>query len=112
MKGICAIVHENGWAVSNETTLDADKELVTIGEQKYVKDILSLKLFSIFEGHGEINVGDKVECIFKTDDNKKFAFIGDIKVKGKLVTIVHNLLKSERYSEFLTNVKKWQTLKT
>lgn len=105
MKGIAAVLHSEGWAVSNEVTFDADKFMVEIDGKKYSKNVMTLKLLSIFDTKGQITEGQEVEVIFKADDDKKFAFVGKVKSKGKLLTVIHELLKSERYNQILMKIK-------
>lgn len=109
MNGICAIYYTDGWAISNEVIFDADKRLIDINGEKISKHIFTLKVLSIFDCINEITVNKQVECIFKTDEGKKHAFIGTIKSRGKQVTIIHELIKSDRYNEILNKIKKWQT---
>jgi|ERR1700744_53300 len=106
MLGICAVVHDGGWSVSNECVFDADKHLVVEGENKYSKQIFTIKLNSKFDGKGQLFEGDKVECLFKSEDGKKYAFIGVVKSIGKQQTVIHELLKSERYNEILKKIKQ------
>ncbi|ASU34417.1 hypothetical protein [Mucilaginibacter xinganensis] len=105
MTGICAISHEGGWSISNDTIFDADKHLVVEGEKRYSKQILTIKINCIFDVSGQLIEGDKVECLFKSDDDKKYAFIGTVKSRGKQLTVIHELLKSERYEQILNKIK-------
>lgn len=106
MNGICALIHSTGWAVTNEATFDADKHLIEVEGKKFSKNILTIKLNAIFEVEGRVTEGQPVECIFKSEDGKKHAFVGLIKSRGKQLTVVHELLKSERYAEILKKIKK------
>lgn len=106
MKGIAAIIHDNGWAVTNEAVFDADKHLVDVDGKKYSRDVLTIKVFSIFDCEGKVTDDQHVECIFKSEEGKKYAFIGDIKSRGKNLTVIHNLFKSERYTEILNKIKQ------
>ncbi len=106
MTGIVAILYEGGWAVSNEAVFDADKHLIEVDGKKVSKSVLTIKANAIFECKGQITEGQSVECIFKTLDDKKHAFIGKIKTRGKQVTTIHELLKSERYTEILNKLKQ------
>jgi hypothetical protein len=106
MKGIGAIVHSTGFAVSNEVIFDADKLLVMIDNQKHIKDVLTLKYFSIFDCEQVVTVGQEVECLFKSEEGVKRAFVGIVKsIKGSITTI-HELKTSERYNLILTKIKK------
>lgn len=106
MLGICAIVYNDGLAVSNDAIFDADKHLVTEGDKKYSKQILTIKINGIFDVKGQLFEGDKVECLFKSDDGQKFAFVGTVKSKGKQLTVIHELFKYERYNEILKKIKQ------
>lgn len=105
MQGICAIIHNNGWAITNESVFDTDKHLIEIDGQRISKNVITIKATSIFERGQNIQVGDKVEVLFKTDENEKYAFIGTIKLRGKQLTVIHELLKSNRYNEILKKIK-------
>lgn len=105
MQGIAAILHNSGWACSNEVVFDADKHLVDVDGVKMSKEMLTIKVFSIFDTVGILNEGDFVECLFKADDDTKFAFVGSIKSRGKQLTVIHDLKKSERYLEILAKIK-------
>lgn len=106
MRGICAIWHADGWSITNDAVFDEDKHLVEVDGKKMSKNIWTLKLNSIFDVKGKVVESQHVECVFKTESDKKYAFVGEIKSRGKITTIVHNLLKSERYNEILTKLKK------
>lgn len=112
MKGYCAIAHNNGWSISNECVFDADKHLVVEDDKRYSKQILTIKIYGFFDVIGQLNEGDKIECIFKSEDEKKNAFVGTVKSKGKQLIVIHELLKSERYNEILNKIKQWQTQQT
>jgi hypothetical protein len=106
MTGYCAIWHANGWAVSNDAKLDEDKDFDP--EKKILTGVLTLKINAIFEAKGNVFKGDKIECIFKSETDKKLAFVGTIKIRGKQLTVIDNLHKSERYNEILNKIKTWQ----
>lgn len=112
MTGICAIVHNEGFAVSNDCLFDADKHLIVEGDKKYSKQIITIKINGIFDVKGQLFEGDKVECLFKSEDGKKSAFVGTVKSRGKQLTVIHELFKSEQYEQILNKIKKWQILKT
>lgn len=105
MIGIAALIYEGGVAVTNDAIMDADKHLVIIDEKKYSKSIITLKLNAIFDMEGKLVGGESVECIFKSDDDKKYAFVGKVRNRGKQVTVIEDLLKSERYTEILNKIK-------
>lgn len=106
MKGIAAVIHDNGWAVTNEAVFDADKHLVDVDGKKFSLNVLTVKVFSIFDCEGKVIEGQHVECIFKSEEGKELAFIGDIKSRGKNLTVIDNLFKSDRYTEILKKIKK------
>lgn len=112
MTGISAILHNMGISVSNDALLDTDKHLIIENDKKISKNVLTLKLNSIFDMKGKLTENESVECLLKTEDGREFAFIGTVKTRGKQTTVIHNLLKSERYNEILTKIKTWQTLQT
>ena len=112
MLGICAVVHNGGLSVSNDCVFDTDKYLVNDGDKKYSKQVLTIKINAVFDMKGRLNEGDKVECLFKSDDDKKLAFIGTVKSRGKQLTVIHELYKAERYSEILNKIKQWQIPQT
>lgn len=112
MLGICAIVYNGGLSVSNDTIFGADKYLIEVDGIKHSKQVLTIKANSIFDINGKLIEGEKVECLFKADDGKKLAFVGIIKSRGKQLTVIHELLKSERYNEILNKVKQWQIQQT
>lgn len=105
MIGIAALIYEGGTAVSNDAVFDVDKHLVEENGQKVSKHSYSLKFNFIFDVTGKLVVGEKVDCIFKSDDDKKYSFVGVVKNKGKQVTVIHELLKTERYTEILNKIK-------
>lgn len=74
------IVHEHGWACSNDVMLDVQNELPEDGDIKKMKNISILKFNAIFEGQGELAVNQIVYCLFKTDgdDNAFRGVISDI----------------------------------
>lgn len=109
MIGDCIISHNTGWAISNECVLDTDKHLIIDGEKKISKSVLTIKISFIFDVVDKIIPDQEVECLFKTNDGNKYAFIGKVKSRGKQLTVIHELLKSDRYIEILNKVKKWQT---
>lgn len=104
MTGICVLVNNDGWAITNDATFDADKHLMVDGDKKYSKQVFTIKINGIFDAKGQLAEGDKIECLFKSNDDKKFAFIGVIKSRGKQLTVIHELLKSERYEEILNKI--------
>lgn len=112
MIGICAIAFKGGYSVSNDCVFDADKHLVVEGDKKYSKQVLTIKINAIFDVKGTLVEGEKVECLFKSVDDKKMAFIGTVKSRGKQLTVVHELVKIDVYKEILNKIKQWQILKT
>lgn len=113
MIGICAVVYDNGLAVSNDCVFDADKYLVGEGENRRTKQVLTIKMNSVFDIQGMLIEGEKVECIFKSEEGKKNAFVGFIKSRGKQLTVIHELIKIDHYyNEILSKLKQCQTQKT
>jgi hypothetical protein len=106
MKGIGVIVHSTGFSVSNEVIFDADKQLVMIDNKKHVRDILTLKYFTIFDCEGTVLAGQEVECLFRSEDGDKSAFVGVVKNINGTITVIQELKKSERYNQILNKIKK------
>lgn len=105
MNGIALISHANGWSCSNEAKLDADKHLVEVDGKKFSKNVITIKINSIFDTVGNLHEGQSVECLFKDDNGYKKAFVGTVKSIGKLTTVIHELYKSDRYTEILNKIK-------
>lgn len=112
MTGIAIISHANGWAITNDALIDTDKFIIEVDGQKVSKSVQSIKLNNIFDTVGEVIENQQVECLFKTYDDKKYAFVGTVKLRGKQSTVIHELFKSERYTEILNKIKTCQILKT
>lgn len=106
MQGIALIIHSDGWSCSNDAKLDADKFLIEVDGKKISKNVITLKINSKFDTVGNIYEGQSVECLFKTDEGKTHAFVGVVKSIGKLTTIIHELQKTDRYTEILNKIKK------
>lgn len=103
MFGICAIVYDEGLAVSNDAIFDTDKHLIEIDGIKHSKQVLTVKINAIFDVKGRLNEGDKVECIFKSEEGKKNAFVGSVKSRGKQLTVIHELVKIDHYYNKILN---------
>lgn len=103
---ICAIRHAHGWAITDDCIKDIEKHLIIEDGKKIAKSSLALKLNNIFEVRGVLTVGEPVECIVKTEAGEKLCFAGTVKIRGKQVTTIHELIKIDLYDQILTKLKQ------
>lgn len=107
-KGIGFIVWDKGFACSNDVIFDVEKDPVRGANGKInLIENKTLKFLSIFEGQGVITKGEKVFCLFKSD-NIKSGFVGVIRGKSGDLTVIDLSGKSEYISEIILKIKSFK----
>lgn len=70
-----------------------------------VKETQTITIHSPFHLNTPPNIGDKCEVVFLNEVNgDKYAFVGEVKVIGKLHTIINIFTKIDNISEILSNI--------
>lgn len=103
--GIGFIIHENGWACSDDVLFDVESDPVPGADNKInLVKTNTLKFSAIFDGVGKVVKGLKVFCLFKSGD-RKTAFTGQVRGKSGDLTVVELFAKSERINELISKIK-------
>lgn len=103
--GIGFILHNDGFACSNNVNFDVERDIIEDGEEKISKATETLKYYAIFEGVGALSIGQNVMCLFKSE-SKKYAFNGKIRIMNGDLTVVDLITKSERIQEIISKIKQ------
>lgn len=105
MKGNICIVSDNGWAVSNDATLDYHKERVD------TPDGPRMVGYSVFEAanpFSTLDEGDNVKVAFQAEDGNNVSYAGvvekatDSRLKIKVVGQINE------YKQIIERVLSWQ----
>ena len=106
MIGSAFIIHENGWACSNEVVLDFYSKLIDNNDPtKGIVKTQTLTVRGLFNGLGALGAGQKVELVVVPDDeNKSFGFVGEVRSSMESSTIINIFSKTDRIKEILSNI--------
>src|SRR3954466_13436529 len=103
MTGCAFIVHQTGWACSNDVALDIHKESVR-DEKGKIASMRQSQTFRIGGLFGTLIEDTLVDIVFKMDENSQLlGFTGRVKNVGKL-TIVNILTKTDRIKEIISKI--------
>ena len=105
MQGSCFITHQNTWSCSNECTLSFYSEPQIVNDKvESVKQTQTLSIKGIFNYSDPLQKGTPCFIVLKTDDNKKFGFIGQVRSVSEIQIIINILSKTDKISEILSNI--------
>lgn len=104
MVGEAFIVHENGWACSNDVVMDMFTEAVRDPETGRTVAVRKKQTFNILGLFGELVEDQAVDIAFKVDENNTIiSFSGRVRQVGKL-TIINILGKTDKVKEILSKI--------
>lgn len=106
--GIGFIVCDGGFACSDDTVFDVERDPVCLPDgKKSFKETTTLKLNFIFEWQLKIQPGMNVLCLFKAGD-QKYAFNGQVRGKSGNLTVIDLSTRSERINEIIAKIKSFK----
>lgn len=89
MTGSAFIVHQSGWAASNEVFEDIESDVYLKEDgNPAIRQRKTLKLQTIFNGVGSVVEGQEVQCVMKDDETgKQHGISGVIDKVGNLTVV-------------------------
>jgi hypothetical protein len=108
MTGSAFISHKNGWSCSNAVTFDVERDIEPDGKGGKVSiHTNTLKIKGLYNGKGQLERDDLVDCVFKLDDKKILqGFTGKVTGKTPTFMVIKLLTKTERVQEILKKIKE------
>lgn len=105
MTGHAFIVHETGWACSNEVWIDIESDMTDINGMPHLVQTKTIKANGLFNGVGEVKPDDQVQCVMITDgDTKQYGFLGRVRQAGNL-TVINILGQIEDCKSIIKKIK-------
>lgn len=105
MKGNIAILGKNGWAVSNDATLDYHKERVD------TPDGPRMVGYSVFEAANPLSTideGDNVKVAFQAEDGNNVSYAGVVEKATESRLKIKVTGQINEYKQIIERVLSWQ----
>lgn len=105
MSGTAFIVHESGWACSNSVCEDTESDIEVTNGAPVIRQRPTLKLQSLFNGVGSVQVGQNVQCVMKDDETGKQHGIAGVIDKVGNLTVINITGEITDYKTIIKNIK-------